>query len=132
MHSLEDTLTWIGARIDDVYGARAGHVEDIYVDFETREPVWLAARSRRFGQEHVLVPVIETVAGAGRVWVPYPRDTIRTSPLVEPGTPLKQRAEQMICEHYAILGGRTADIAPLHPSALTAVPAAWHPALQTV
>lgn len=77
MPDIETVKEWIGYRVDDVYGARVGRLENIYVDDETREPKWLVVRLGRFNGESGLVPIDDCVVGAGHVWVPFERAAIR-------------------------------------------------------
>lgn len=131
MNSRENIQTWIGARIDDIYGARAGEVEDVYADARSGEPLWLLTRARRFDRAYVLVPIGDAVAGAGRVWVPYERQAIRAAPVVAFGAPLKQRSEMAACAHYGLGGARGRAIDGLAPGEVTAVSAVFHSAEQT-
>ena len=73
---MPDAMSWLGMRIDDAYGARVGDVDDVYLETDGT-PRWIFTRPGR-----VLVPAQEAVAGAGRVWVPYEKETIRNAPAV--------------------------------------------------
>jgi hypothetical protein len=41
-------------------------------------------------------------AGVGHVWVPYPRETIRSAPAVGRGTGLEPELEDELRRHYAV------------------------------
>jgi hypothetical protein len=120
MSETGEALSWIGFRVDDVYGARVGTVEDVYVDQETDAPCWLLTKMGRFSEVYALVPVRDAVAGAGHVWVPYEKDLIRRAPQVSVGMPVSQAAESTLCAHYGVMSSRGAEIANIPGTALTA------------
>jgi hypothetical protein len=120
MSDLTEALSWIGYRVDDVYGARVGIVEDVYVDHATDRPCWLLTKMGRFSDAHALVPVQDAVAGAGHVWVPYEKDMIRRAPQVAAGMPVAQEREAALCSHFGVMSSRGAEIADAPRSALTA------------
>jgi hypothetical protein len=120
MDGLNEALSWIGFRVDDVYGARVGTVEDVYVDHDSDSPCWLLTKMGRFSDAHALVPVHDAVAGAGHVWVPYEKDLIRRAPQVSPGMPVTQGREVALCMHYGVMSSRGGEIAEIPSTALTA------------
>ena len=120
MPDLNEALAWTGYRVDDVYGARVGTVQDVYVDHETDRPCWLLVKMGRFSDAHALLPVNDAVAGAGHIWVPYEKDMIRRAPQSAPGMPLSQERETALCTHYGVMSSRGAEIAEIPASVLTA------------
>ena len=54
---VNEALAWTGFRVDDVYGARVGTVQDIYVDHETDSPCWILVKMGRFSDAHALLPI---------------------------------------------------------------------------
>jgi sporulation protein YlmC with PRC-barrel domain len=120
MLELGEALGWTGYRVDDVYGARVGTVQDIYVDQESDTPCWILVKMGRFSDAHALLPVRDAVAGSGHVWVPYEKDLIRRAPQMAPGMPLSQEHERALCVHYGVMSSRGAEIAEIPGSALTA------------
>ena len=124
MPDLTEALSWIGFRVDDVYGARVGKVEDIYVDHNRGTPCWILAKMGRFSDSHALIPLQDAVAGAGHVWVPYEKDLIRRAPQIAIGAPVAQEREAMLCAHYGVMSSRGAEIAGRPPTALTALSSA--------
>jgi sporulation protein YlmC with PRC-barrel domain len=99
--SLNEALGWIGSRVDDIYGASVGRLEDVWIDPGTGAPRWLLVKEGRFGGRSTLVPFNDATAGAGHVWVPYERDVVRNAPQIEPGVPLTQQVEATLRNHYA-------------------------------
>ena len=120
MSDTRDALRWIGFRVDDVYGARVGVVEDIYVDHDADTPCWLLTKMGRFTEVYALIPTQDAVAGAGHVWVPYEKDLIRRAPQVAVGMPVTQAIESTLCAHYGVMSSRGAEIADIPSTALTA------------
>jgi hypothetical protein len=102
MPELAEVAQWVGHRVDDVYGARVGRVEDVYVDPETGSPTWLLAKVSRFGDDHALVPLDDTIAGAGHVWVPFERELIKRSGLHARGAPLHKERELELCSLFGV------------------------------
>jgi hypothetical protein len=120
MRDLNEALAWTGFRVDDVYGARVGTVQDIYVDQESDTPCWMLVKMGRFSDAHALLPLNDAVPGTGHVWVPYEKDQIRRAPQITPGMPLAQQLELTLCVHYGVMSSRGADIAEIPATALTA------------
>jgi hypothetical protein len=99
--SLNEALGWIGSRVDDVYGAAIGRLEDVWIDPATGEARWLLVKEGRFGGRSTLVPFSQATAGDGNVWIPYERSVVREAPQIEPGVPLTQQVEATLRNHYA-------------------------------
>lgn len=98
---LNEALGWIGSRVDDVYGAQVGRLEDVWIDPGTGAPRWLLVNEGRFGGRTTLIPFEDATAGAGHVWVPYERDVVSAAPAVVAGAPLTQQVEAALRTHYA-------------------------------
>lgn len=121
MPELAEVAQWVGHRVDDVYGARIGRVEDVYVDPETGSPQWMLAKTSRFGDDHALVPVEDTIAGAGHVWVPYERELVRRSAGHDPSMPMHKERELQLCSLFGLVG-RSGEIAQRMDGSVTAYP----------
>ena len=65
--SLNEALGWIGSRVDDIYGASVGRLEDVWIDPGTGVPRWLLVKEGRFGGRTTLIPFEDATAGAGHV-----------------------------------------------------------------
>ena len=68
--SLNEALGWIGSRVDDVYGASVGRLEDVWIDPGTGVPRWMLFKECRYGGRSTLVPISDATAGAGHDWEP--------------------------------------------------------------
>jgi sporulation protein YlmC with PRC-barrel domain len=110
--SLNEALGWIGSRVDDIYGAGVGRIEDVWIDPGTGAPRWLLVKEGRFGGRSTLIPFEDATAGAGHVWVPYERDVVREAPEVQPGAPLTQELETALRAHYSATAPRSATRPP--------------------
>src|SRR5947207_2808402 len=97
--TLQEALRWVGFRVDDIYGAGVGRVEDVWVDPDTGTPRWILVKEGRFNGRLHLIPFNDATAGAGHVWVPYEREVIRSSPPVGPEGLSAQR-EVALRQHY--------------------------------
>lgn len=121
MMNKDDVTTWIGFRVDDVYGTRVGKIEDVYVDRADRSPHWLLVKLGRFTDAYALVPAQDAVAGAGNVWIPYEKDQIRRAPTPPVGLPLVQERELAFCAHYGLMSSRGAALETVAADTPTAV-----------
>lgn len=122
--ALDDALSWVGDKLDDLSGGTAGRVEGVFVDSVSREPAWLVIRVGLLGRRSA-VPFELAAAGVGHVWVPHHKETIRNAPEVDPAVGLGPEAEAELCAHYGIApgSGRAAACAGRDDEALTSVPA---------
>jgi hypothetical protein len=122
--SLSEARDWIGHQVDDAGGTAVGQVHGLFVDATTGEPTWLIVKQGRFGGSLVSVPLRDCAAAAGRVWVAHPRETIRSSPVVDPTRPLLREHELTICGHYGIgeRVGRAAEVAGRPAASVTSTP----------
>lgn len=99
--SLNEALGWIGSRVDDIYGADVGRLEDVWIDPGTGVPRWLLVKEGRFGGRTTLIPFEDATVGVGHIWVPYEREVVRDAPEIEPGAPLTHQVEASLRSHYA-------------------------------
>jgi hypothetical protein len=123
--SLGEARGWIGHQVDEVGGAGVGQVHGLFIDAVGGEPTWLIVKQGRFNGSLVSIPLRDCAAGAGRVWVAQPRETIRSSPVVDPTRPLLREHEITICAHYGIgeRVGRAAEVAGRAADSITSQPA---------
>jgi sporulation protein YlmC with PRC-barrel domain len=122
VHSLEEAQGWIEARVDDVYGARVGQVEDVYFDPKAREVHWMLVRIGSADGRLTLVPVHYSIASRAHVWVPISKDLIVRAPAVADARPLSRDDELELCFHYGGLRRRSEILRRRPADALTAVP----------
>lgn len=122
--SLDEARDWIGHQVDDVGGTGVGQVHGLFVD-AGGEPTWLIVKQGRFSGTLVVVPLKDCAAAAARVWVAHARETIRSSPVVDPSRPLLREHELTICAHYGIgeRVGRAAEVAARAEGSVTSQPA---------
>jgi hypothetical protein len=91
---------WVGHGLDDVRGVGVGRIEAIVTG---EEPFgWLLARMGRFGHR-TAIPARDAVEGVDRVWVPYPRDQIRSAPHVEALETIDPLMERALLDHYRLV-----------------------------
>lgn len=101
----EQALGWVGHKLDDLGGTSIGRIEEILVEPESNEPSWLLVKVGRIGGRRTAVPFEMAAAGVGHVWVPYPRETIRSAPAVGRGTGLEPELEDELRRHYSVRAG---------------------------
>jgi hypothetical protein len=120
----DEVRGWIGDRLDVLGGSSVARVDGFFVDAETGRPEWLVVRLGRFGQP-TLVPARDAVGAAGKVWVPYSRDTLKSGPKRKAKEPLTREAELELLKHFGVAGdaGRAAELGTRGFEAITAAPA---------
>jgi hypothetical protein len=91
---------WIGYGLDDVRGVGVGRIDAIVTG--DQDFGWLLARMGRFGH-HTAIPARDAVEGTERVWVPYPREHIRSAPHVEAIETIDPLMERELLEHYRLV-----------------------------
>ena len=96
----DEARNWIGNRVEDVYGAGIGRVEDVLVD-GTGSPTWLVVREGRFTTNLVALPFEGALASPGHVWVPVAKDAVKSSPRFPEGGEITVEFEQRLIAHYA-------------------------------
>jgi hypothetical protein len=120
--TLEETLRWVGFRLDDITGEGVAKVESVYVDAEDEKPRWLLVKLGLLGK-HCFVPAADAVGGAGRIWVPYEREWIRQAPEMRGGKPLNQEAEMRLCLYWGFAAAdRAREIENRETDSLTTKP----------
>ena len=120
--TLQQALRWIGSRVDDIYGASIGKLEDIWMDPDSGEPLWLLVRDGRIGGRHTLVPFAQAASGAGHVWIPFEREVVRGAPAVRPSAPLSHELSDTLRRYYSESGHPVGDAAPRDDAVRVAAP----------
>lgn len=121
---LREALSWAGFKLDESGGRGAGRVEGVLVDSGSGEPTWLVVRVGRL-RGHSAVPVEHAAGGIGHVWVPYSKETIRSSPEIGVGAGVGRELELALCDHYGLPPGaaRRKELEERDDSGPTSVPA---------
>lgn len=121
-----EARAWLGNNVDDVDGRQVGFAHSLFVDATSGVPTWLVVGSkrRRIGS-HVVVPAANCAGAGGRVWVAHDRESIRSSPVVDPSRSLLGEHELAICAHYGIAEsvGRAAEVVAAGAAEVTSRPA---------
>ena len=97
----EEASGWVGARLDDMAGTPVGRIESLLVDARAETPTWFVIRRGRFGRRSA-IPAAFAAHGAGHVWVPFTRETIRSAPDVNPDGGLSRDDERRLAAHFKI------------------------------
>lgn len=97
---LQEAMSWIGSRVDDVYGTTVGKVADVWTDAQTGRPRWLLLQGGRFGGHYTLIPYADASGGREDVWIPYERATVREAPTVTPTEALSEELDAQFDAHY--------------------------------
>ena len=103
----DEVRAWIGNRVEDVYGAGVGRVEDVVLGADG-EPAWLIVREGRFTTHEAALPIEGVVSSPGHVWVPHGREAIRSAPPVSNRQRIEGDLEARLREHYSSTAARFA------------------------
>jgi uncharacterized protein (TIGR02271 family) len=90
-----------GAPVFAQDGEKIGSVEDVFQDYETREPEWIGIGTGIFGTKRVLVPVRGADLRDDGVYVPYTKDQIKDSPDID-GDEIDESTERSLYSHYGL------------------------------
>jgi uncharacterized protein (TIGR02271 family) len=96
--------TIAAARGADVYssdGEKIGSVEEIYHDYETRQPEWIGIGTGIFSTKHALVPVEGADLRSDGLFVPYSKDQVKGAPEID-GDEIDEGTERSLYEHYGL------------------------------
>ena len=96
--------TIAAARGVDVYssdGEKIGSVEDIFHDYETRQPEWIGIGSGILSSKRVLVPVEGAELRSDGLFVPYGKDQVKSAPDIK-GDEISEETERNLYEHYGL------------------------------
>ena len=96
--------TIAAARGVDVYssdGDKIGSVEEIYHDYETRQPEWIGIGTGIVSTKHVLVPVEGVELRGDGLFVPYGKEQVTDSPDID-ADEIDEGTERALYEHYGL------------------------------
>jgi hypothetical protein len=124
--TLEEVLTWAGAEVTELGGAKVGHVYGCFVDDDSGEPAWLVTQlgRRRRGLRIVAVPLGFCAGAPFGVWVAQEGERLADAPVVDPARPLLREHELTICAHFGVgeAVGRAAEVVERPQGSVTASP----------
>ncbi|HEV3407641.1 MAG TPA: PRC and DUF2382 domain-containing protein, partial [Gaiellaceae bacterium] len=92
------------ARGADVYssdGEKIGSVDEIYHDYETRQPEWIGIGTGIFSTKHALVPVEGAELRSDGLFVPYSKDQVTGAPEID-ADQIDESTERSLYEHYGL------------------------------
>jgi uncharacterized protein (TIGR02271 family) len=96
--------TIAAARGVDVYssdGEKIGSVEEIFHDYETRQPEWIGIGTGIFSTKRVLVPVEGAELRGDGLFVPYAKDQVKDAPEID-ADEISEETERALYDHYGL------------------------------
>ncbi len=82
-------------------GEKIGSVEEIFQDYETRQPEWIGIGTGFFGTKRVLVPVQGAELRDDGLYVPYTKDQVKDAPDID-ADEINENTEQELYSHYGL------------------------------
>jgi hypothetical protein len=121
--TLAESEHWVGLEVDGVGGRTLGRVAVLHVDAADGEPRWVVLRLGPVAG-CTAIPFEHVAEGAGRLWAPYDRESVRDAPRFRPKDALSAEDELVLCGHWAMpeQSGRSAEVADKDDEEITAVP----------
>jgi uncharacterized protein YrrD len=94
---------WHGKQLIDRYGEKIGKLEDVYVDFETDEPVFGTVKEGFIGRHLTFVPLAGITIGPDSLQVPVSKEQVKDAPNIDAeGDQLSQADESNLYHHYQL------------------------------
>ena len=98
----QNIAAWRGKDLVDQDGAKIGKLEDVYVDFETDEPVFGTVKEGMIGHL-LLVPLGDVTIGPDNLQVPVSSEQVKGAPgLAGDGDELSQQDEAKLYGYYKL------------------------------
>jgi uncharacterized protein (TIGR02271 family) len=82
-------------------GEKIGSVDEIFQDYETREPEWIGIGTGFFGTKRVLVPVQGAELRDDGLYVPYTKDQVKDAPDID-ADEIDENTERTLYSHYGL------------------------------
>ena len=82
-------------------GDKIGTVEEIFEDYETRQPEWLGIGTGLLKSKRVLVPVQGADLRDDGVTIPYSKDQVKNSPDID-ADEIDEETERALYSHYGL------------------------------
>lgn len=80
---------------------KIGKVEEVFYDYETRQPEWLGIGTGMLGTKRVLVPVVGAALRGDGLYVPYTKDKVTGAPDTD-ADEIPQDVETLLYSHYGL------------------------------
>lgn len=90
------------AKVIDNEGRKIGTVGQVYLDNVTGQPSWIAVKTGLFGLKETFVPLRNAEISDEAVQVPYPVDTVKDAPRVDPDQPMDPAQESTLYHYYEL------------------------------
>jgi uncharacterized protein YrrD len=98
-----DIAEWHGKQLIDRYGEKIGKLEEVYVDFETDEPVFGTVKEGFIGRHLTFVPLAGITIGPDSLQVAVSKEQVEDAPNIESeGDQLSQADESALYHHYQL------------------------------
>jgi sporulation protein YlmC with PRC-barrel domain len=99
----QNIAAWRGKDLVDQDGDKIGKLEDVYVDFETDEPVFGTVKEGLIGGSFSLVPLGAATIGPDNLQVPVSSEQIKGAPsLSHAGEELAEQDEAKLYRYYKL------------------------------
>ncbi len=101
-HTEAAVADWRGRNAVDADGDKIGTIDEIYMDYESSKPEWLAVTTGMFGSKVSFIPIAEASETGDEVRVPYDKEQVKDAPTAEADGELSQDEESALYSHYGL------------------------------
>ena len=99
--TMEDVSASRGQPVYSQEGEKIGTVEEIFYDYETRNPEWLGIGTGFLGTKRAIVPLAGADKREDGLYVPYSKEQVQNSPDVDEEE-ISEDTERALYEHYGV------------------------------
>lgn len=100
MINSNDLATLIGSSCLDENGEKVGSIGQVYINTDTKEPIWASVKTGLFGMSETFVPIDGATQQVEGIRVPYTKDFIKDAPRVDADGALEHDQEDELYAYY--------------------------------
>ncbi len=96
-----DPQQYIGQTAVDSEGSKVGKIEQVYLDDQTNEPVWVTVSTGLFGTRSSFAPLYGSTAEGDNVRLAVTKDLIKDAPNIEDDAHVSQSEQDALYQYYS-------------------------------
>jgi uncharacterized protein (TIGR02271 family) len=96
-----DVQQYIGMTAVDSEGDKVGKIEQVYLDDQTNEPVWVTVSTGLFGSRQSFAPLYGATAEGETVRLAVTKDLVKDAPNIEDDAHVTEGEQNALYQHYA-------------------------------
>ncbi len=101
MTTLQDAQQFIGQTAVDVEGSKIGTIDQVYLDEQTGEPVWVTVTTGMLGTRQNFAPIYGSEFEGDQVRLAVSKDLVKDAPSIEDDGHIEESEQDALYRHYA-------------------------------